>query len=472
MRKASFLFWSFITLVALVLNSCKDDTSFFTKSADLTLRTDTLFFDTVFTSTNSRIPMSVNKQIIVVNPYKQAVKSSFRLRGGAESVFRINVDGEVGPEVDEIEIGANDSVFVFVELSVEPNNDPNSLPLIVRDSIEIITNGNVQHTQLVAWGQDAHYYFRDSVCNEVFDDQEKPYVIYGYLYIPENCTLTIKEGVKLHFAPRSWLYVEGTLKVEGVKGNEVRMEGDRLQPAYEEVAGQWGGVWLNYLSEKNTIKHAIIKNGTVGIYCDSSIGFNEPNVVVENTMVRNMSFDGLSGKSAFIQARNSIFTNCGRYSFLGLWGGIYDLKHCNFTTYSFDFNRRDPTFALNNVRINEFFQIEQAYYIQYDVQNCIVDGGLDEELSFGIFKDLPSTAFGDTLFNNNLVKSERKFIGIHQNNVLNETPAFKDILNHDYNLELNSGAIDIGATNLSILLDYNLNSRDAMPDAGAIEFQK
>ncbi|MFT5725797.1 MAG: hypothetical protein ACI9JN_002926 [Bacteroidia bacterium] len=476
MIKWQWLLLGFGLFLLTELTACKDDLTFLTdNNATLNFSSDTVFFDTVFTNNSPRIPLSVNHQFVVVNPYKDAVKTNFKLINGVNSVFRINVDGEVGPEVNEIEILGNDSVFVFVELSIDENNDPQSLPLIVRDSIEISTNGNRQYVQLAAWGQDAHYFLRDTVCNMVLDDKLKPYVVHSYLYVPENCTLTIKEGVKMHFAPRSWLYVEGTLIIEGTKDEKVQFQGDRLQPEFEESAGQWGGIWLDYLSKNNTIKHAVIKNGTVGIYCDSSdiltMQNDSPKVTVENTQIRNMSFDGLSGKAAYIKATNSIFTNCGRYTFLGLWGGKYDLKHCNFTTYNQDFSRRDPTFALNNVQINEFFQIVGVYRMVYDVQNCIIDGGLEEEVSFGIYKEVPLLGlFGDTLFNNNLVRTERKFVGLHVDNVVNISPLFLDIRNHDYHLGVGSAAINIGAP-LSIPRDYEEELRSAPSDAGAFEFR-
>ncbi len=462
-----------VTVTALI--SCNNDDSFFTgANAELTFSQDTVFFDTVFTAASPRIPMSVNKQFVVRNPHNKRVKSSLKLMS-PKSVFRINVDGEVGPIVSDIEIGPNDSIFVFVELSVDPNNEPESLPLIVRDSIEVETNGSIDYVQLIAWGQDAHYMFRDTVCNVVLSDKMKPYVVYGYLYVPENCTLTIEEGVRMHFAPQSWLYVEGTLIINGTNEERVLFQGDRLQPEYEEEAGQWGGIWLDYLSSGNRINYAEIKNGTVGVYCDSSDIQSNPNllpkVVVRNTEVRNMSFDGLSGKSVYLQARNSVFSNCGRYTFLGLWGGRYDLKHCNFTTYGFDFSRREPTFVLNNAKINEFFQIERVYDIKYDVQNCIIDGALEEEVSFGLFRSAPVRfEVNDTLFQNNLVRTEWEFGGIHTDNVTSVSPSFIDIRNHDYHIESNSGAINIGNTAVGLARDFENRLRDAKPDAGAFEY--
>lgn len=467
-----------VVTFTLILSSCNDDQVFYTGSdASLTLRSDTIFFDTVFTSNIPRIPLSVNKQLVVVNPLKEAVKTDFMLYGGSESVFRINVDGEVGPSVSDIEIGPGDSIFVFVELSVDENDDPQSLPLIVRDSLSISTNGNQQQVQLMAWGQDAEYFFRDTLCDVTFSDKQKPYVVYGYLYVPENCKLTIEEGVKMHFAPRSWLYVEGTLEIRGTKDEPVEFQGDRLQPDFEEVAGQWGGIWIDKLSRGSTIKHAIIKNGTVGIYCDSTTGFSynmPPAVVVDNTLVRNMSFDGLSGKSARIIARNSIFTNCGRYSFLGLFGGVYDLKHCTFATYGYDFARRDPTFVVNNVRLNDFNQIVQVYPTQYDVANCLIDGSLESEAAFATFTGIDEPLlFGDTSFHHNLVKHDRKLDYKGMGNVIvpmGEDAGLVNPQGREYRLLPSSKARDIGDPIPGISLDYLEATRDAKPDAGAIEF--
>lgn len=478
-------FWLFglLALVSLFkFSACSDDPVFLKDpSAQLTLRSDTLFFDTVFTANSPRIPASVNKQFIVVNPHNKSVTTDFRLAGGENSVFRINVDGEVGPVVNNVEIRPNDSVFVFVELSIDPNNDPQSLPLIVRDSVVVNTNGNDQNVQLIAWGQDAHYFLRDTLCSTVLSDKEKPYVVYGYLYVPENCNLTIREGVQLHFAPGAWLYVEGTLTVLGTKDEPVKFEGDRLQPSFEEIPGQWGGIWIDRLSTGNRIRYAEIKNGTVGIYCDSSLDLNQRSVTVENTMVRNMSFDGLSGKRANIQATNSIFANCGRYSFLGLWGGVYDLKHCNFITYNYYFGRKDPTFALNNVQIDEFFRVVGVYDLAFNIQNCIIEGSLEDEVSFGLV-DPDSILLVEKVFDDNMVRltdvdATKTLKGFGKNNVVNTgRPSlgnifFEDYRKHNYHLKMGALPIDSGATDLGINVDFEGNSRDGMPDIGAFEFQ-
>jgi hypothetical protein len=467
-NRVSFLV--FIALVAWLVfgTACKDDLAIDRTSAvDLRTSADTIFFDTVFTSPNAGTPLSVNKQFVIVNPLKNAIEVSVSLAGIRSGLFRLNVDGIVGPDVRNLTLLPGDSVFAFVELHVDPNNDPMSLPLIVRDSIRIESNGKVKHVQLVAWGQDAHYMMRDTLCNTVLDDPLKPYVVYGYLYVPENCVLTIEKGVKMHFAPRSWLFVEGTLIINGTKEDPVYFEGDRLEPDFEEIAGQWGGIWLAYPSKDNSITHARIKNATVGVYCDSISSNGAYNVAIRNTHVRNMLFDGLSGKGSSIQAQNSIFENCGRFSFLGLYGGNYKLQHCDFVTYNFDFARRDPTFVLNNIQRDEAGAEIGSFPIRAQVQNNIIYGSLDNELAL----DFNSNKVDEFMLQNNLIKTELEGLDVAGlNNLLNQDPRFKNPALHKFQLDTLSPAIDLGRTLSPIIsTDFDENPRNAKPDAGAFE---
>ena len=51
---------------------------------------------------------------------KNCVLSNVTLAGGASSAFKINVDGYKGPTVSNLEIDANDSLHVFVNVSIDP----------------------------------------------------------------------------------------------------------------------------------------------------------------------------------------------------------------------------------------------------------------------------------------------------------------------------------------------------------------
>jgi len=65
----------------------------------LNFSTDTIFFDTVFTSVGS-----VTKRMLVYNENNSKLMiSSISLAGGNKSNFTINVDGAPGPKLSDIE---------------------------------------------------------------------------------------------------------------------------------------------------------------------------------------------------------------------------------------------------------------------------------------------------------------------------------------------------------------------------------
>ena len=55
----------------------------------------------------------------------------------------------------------NDSLFVFVEVTLDVNNQ--NSPLIIEDSVRFKTNGLDQYVKLAVWGQDAYFYYNDTV---------------------------------------------------------------------------------------------------------------------------------------------------------------------------------------------------------------------------------------------------------------------------------------------------------------------
>ena len=189
-----------ITLLAIIsINSCKKDVILSDSNAKLNFSTDTILFDTVFASIGS-----VTKNFRVYNPYDEVLKiSSIRLANGAASLFRVNVNGIPGTSFSDIEIRGGDSIWVFVEVTVNPNNQ--SLPYVVQDSLVFETNGNIQDIDLVAWGQNAHFFIAkkespnlppyviiDTNLNSTITwDKTLPYVIYGGFAVVDSSTSLI-----------------------------------------------------------------------------------------------------------------------------------------------------------------------------------------------------------------------------------------------------------------------------------------
>ncbi|MEY2924868.1 MAG: hypothetical protein RLZZ337_1416 [Bacteroidota bacterium] len=461
----------------MVISSCRIEEFTLDPNHKLEISADTVWFDTVFTKVNTSTPKSVNKQIIIRNPQNKSIKTSIQLASGATSHFRLNVDGESGHQFSDVEIFPNDSIFMFLEVHPDANNNsPDFNPLIIRDSILFETNGNEQKVNIIGWGQDAHYIFRDSIERDTTWANDKlPIVVYGYCYVKPGVTLTIEKGMNLHFAPSSWLFVEGRVDIKGDVDAPVLIQGDRLQPMWEERQGQWGGIWINYPSFGSTIEHAIIKNGTVGVYCDTISGnANQPNITIKKTMIRNMSFDGVAGRYSHIVMENSVSAECGRFTFLASFGGKYDVQNCTFYSGTRGGGRNGPTFGFLNVNRNEFNQILGTYPIQFYFVNNIVHG-INAEGEIG--RDLDETKIGSgSVVDYNLLRSNDAFyFGNGSNNIaIPNFQAFQflDLDTYNFDLDTLSPAKDKGLLRSPILTDDFLNrSRIGNPDIGAFESQ-
>ncbi|NTW32469.1 MAG: hypothetical protein HGB12_07575 [Bacteroidetes bacterium] len=471
---------SVLTFLSLfLLGSCKKDKILSDTSAKLSFSKDTVFFDTVFTTVGS-----TTKQLKIFNTYNQRIKiSSIRLADGANSNFTLNIDGIASNNVNDIEIEANDSIFIFVKVTVNPNNS--NSPLVISDSLIFETNGNIQQIQLVAWGQDAYYHTPNHFapnfpaysiieCNAIWTN-DKPHVIYGYAVVDSACTLTIKENARIYFHKNSvlWVYKEGTLKIEGTLDNPVTFQGDRLEQSYKDIPGQWGKIWLSAGSKNNEINHAIIKNGIIGIHVDTTAtNPTQPTLKIENTIIENMSGAGILAQGSWVEAKNCVIANCGQYAVVFNIGGKYDFRHCTIGNYWSYSSRQTQSLVLNNYYedVDHNIQIrnlENAYF-----GNCIIYGSIEEEI---VLNKYPSAGVFNYKFENCLLKTKLNTgdASFFSNCIVNSDPAFTDISKNDYSLTSGSAAINKG--NVSIgqgvpfdILNHN-RTIDVAPDIGAYE---
>ena len=117
----------------LLATSCKKES--FITSSDALLRAseDTLHFDTVFTTLGSTTQYL---KLFNQNDAKLNI-SSIELMGGASSFFKLNVDGLPGTSFKNIEMEANDSLYFFASVRIDPNIA--NLPFLVRDSIKTVS---------------------------------------------------------------------------------------------------------------------------------------------------------------------------------------------------------------------------------------------------------------------------------------------------------------------------------------------
>src|SRR6266550_9149150 len=102
--------------IAIVAFSCKKESFITSPQAQLGVSSDTLTYDTVFTTAGS-----ITKSFKIFNLNNQKLRlSKVKLMGGAASAYKMNVDGTSATEVDNIDIAANDSLYVFVQVNINP----------------------------------------------------------------------------------------------------------------------------------------------------------------------------------------------------------------------------------------------------------------------------------------------------------------------------------------------------------------
>lgn len=476
-NKLSFLSGiSIVFLIIFLSSACtKEEPIDQSPELKLSFSTDTVFFDTIFTTVGS-----ASQVFMIYNPSNKRLNiSSISLGQGTDSPFRINVDGHSGTTISDLEIAAGDSAFVIVKVTINPNQA--NTPLVASDSIVFNTNGNLQDVKLVAWGQDA-YFYRNAILgsNYVFN-ADKPHVIYGYLIVDSLYTLNIQAGAQVHLHSNALLivYTDATLRVDGTPDNPVIFQGDRLEDAYRDVSGQWGRIWLYAGSINNEINYAIIKNGEVGVHADTTGNSQNPTLRISNTLIYNMSSTGILGQGTTIEAANCVIGNCGVSSVALTLGGKYDFRQCTLGNYWNRTYRRGTALVLNNYyidnkNITQLRPLEMAYF-----GNCVIYGDKDEELSLDRYNDegVFNYKFDHSLLRTKMALNEEGFPGSFKNT----DPWFRDPKANLFQPDsLLSGLIDKGANTvllgsfIDLSKDIEQNSRisDAAPDIGAYEFQE
>lgn len=396
-----------ILFFGLFILSCKKDKLKTDSDAKLTFSTDTVFFDTVFTTLGSS-----TRNFRVINPYANKLKiSSIRFESGNSSQFIVNVDGAQGKEFKDIEIAAKDSMYIFIQVNVNPQN-PNT-PFIIRDKLIFEINGNTQIVNLEAWGQNAYYHrptsaikFKDgtylsySIIGELSNavtgsgnnftlKTDKPHVVFGYLVVDSAQKLMVPAGAKFYMSYKAglWVYSDGEIKIKGTLGNEVTFNSARTEPEYYNEPGQWDRIWINEGSTGNEIDYAIIKNGFVGVQAEltsntGTLTLSKPRKLkITNTQIHNMSLWGLYSFAYNIYSYNNVISNCKDNGLNISFGGNYTFLHCTFANY---FDKGDKPRTTPNININNYYEdlvlpMDSCYF-----GNCIIDGKLDNEINIDL----------------------------------------------------------------------------------------
>ncbi|MBI9033806.1 MAG: hypothetical protein JEZ03_04985 [Bacteroidales bacterium] len=462
-------------LSLLTIYSCKKDEFITGNDAVLNFSSDTILFDTVFTSLGSS-----RRQLTIYNPHDKKINiSSIKLAGGERSPYRINIDGESTLEMKDYELAANDSLFIQVQVTINPTDANN--PFIIKDSILFHTDANIQDVNLVAYGQNAHFHANELLVGQHLWEADKPHIVYGFVIVDDslNSSLSIAPGCQIYMHSNAMIAVDSSasLKIYGTTESPVTVQGDRLEDWYNDIPGQWGMIWLAAGSKENYISNATIKNGTIGVRADTLGASSEPTLIINNSRIENMLGHGLLGQGTSIEASNCVFGNCGKYEVVLALGGEYNFRNCTMGNYWSNGNGA-AGLAMNNYYIYEYDTIPRDITNAY-FGNCIIYGTAKNE----IIIDKTTLAELNYSFDHCLLKIEYK---IDESEYFNNCLKTNEIYFHnptlgDFRLDtIASPAVNAGSMN--VIQDYPYNDlskdinginriADGQPDLGAYEFQ-
>jgi hypothetical protein len=497
--KMKFLQNTLLVSIALVLTlwACRKEDDLTTDTSDkLAFSTDTLRFDTVFTSIGS-----ATRAFRIINPNNKRINiSSIKLAGKTQAVFNLNIDGVSGRAFTNVEIPAKDSIWVFAEVTINPNAPLSSSPFVIAEDLEFETNGNKQRVVIEAFGQNANYIpsrwaaGKQAILNcggsEVVWNDPKPYIIYGVLAI-SNGTLRLPAGCRVYVhgglaRPNdSTLYRDGILFIlndgrlvtDGTLDKPVIIEGDRLEKEFQDIPDQWAGIILGERSRGNSLKYTTIRNSRVGIRVDSSA-----NLQLQNCKIYNTAASGLQARHANVVAINTLIHSNGGNSAQLDFGGNHTFQYCTLS----GLGSSSPALSANNVWCYEATSLGQCVRaksnsLSINLFNCIMFGTKEDQVELFDATTNVTTDFNVTM--NNCIVRVKDLLGAKAfPNFL--TDNCKDCINApttaklfrkpnsgDYHLDTLSIAEQKALPIIGINADLDNKTRDAQkPDIGCYEF--
>ena len=390
--------------------------------------------------------------------------------GGSASNFKINVDGSPEVQFSGIEIEGNDSMYVFVNVNVNPNAA--NQPFVIRDSIKIEWNGNTSFKQLEAWGQNANY-IRSTILQGNFTwNKTRPYVILGGLIVDTNSVLTIQAGTRIYLNADAPFIVDGTLIVNGTKSDSVVFRGNRLDDPYKDYPGAWPGIYFRGSSINNNLKYTYINNAYQGLVAEKPSTNANPKLTLNNCVLDNIYDIGLFGINSSIVANNSLISNCGNNIAL-IYGGTYQFNHCTVLTVSNSFiQHKNPVLTATNYvkQNNQTFTAPLTATFTNSIlwgERGLVD---NEVLVQKEGTDVTNLILQNVLFKAKTDPSNTTFANV----IRNTDPQFDsvDVVKRFYNFRLKTGsqAINKGIVT-PLLTDFDGLPRVGLPDLGAYEKQ-
>jgi hypothetical protein len=416
------------------------------------------------------------------------------------------MQGNQGKSFENVTLLAKDSIYIFIETTAK-SSDANPTDFLYTDQIQFDSGANLQKVELVTLIKDAILLypkrFNDGTTetlpigdqkiygfklnqndpvngNELHFTKHKEYVIYGYAAVPSGKTAIFDAGARVHFHANSGIIVadNASINVNGTAStttnfeNEVIFDGDRIEPDFAEIPGQWSAIWLTDGSTNNSFNHLTIKNATIGMLIQNNDGST---VQIKNTQIYNCTNYGILAQTAKIIGENIAINNTGIASLACNYGGDYSFTHCTFNN---NWNSSTQVaVSINNYFIGAVPEVKNLTAATFN--NCIIYGSYSNEMIL----DKKAGAQFEYKFSNCLLKLDYTSNQINSNPlyqfntdsshynaiILNKDPKFLNNNLNKLNIDINSAAFAKGNSSYIIPFDIIGNSRTTPPDLGAYQ---
>ncbi|TDS57195.1 hypothetical protein [Myroides indicus] len=398
------------TLVIICLSiSCRKDIDFEPMSDSLTFSKDTVYLDTVFTN--------IKSAVYTLKAYNNSTKNIYipkvGLANGEQSYYKLMIDGISGKTFENIEVLAKDSIYIFIETSIDFDKTRDKSYLYT-DQIQFLGGAKPQNIELVSLVRDAYFLYPKKDLNGITEQidvsknkkengfwltenhptagntlhltNKKPYVIYGFAAIPEGKKLIIDQGAELFFYNNSGLIAKKNSSIEanGTIEEPIVFTGNRLEYSYRYLPGQWRGIWLQETS-KSSLNNLIVTNTDIGLIAENTLDLNLYNVQIYNSVQY-----GLLAINAQINGKNLITANAGISTMALQEGGNYSFIHSSLVNY---WNAPDQTSLLIENKA-------ETSLGSYTFENCLIYSSAST--SFNIHSD--EANIQKFKFKNNLFK--------------------------------------------------------------------
>lgn len=443
--------------------SCIEDGFSSSPSDRPTFSTDTLQMGTVITT-----DVSTTQRFTVRNPHsKGLIISEIRMDGPNADYFRLNVDGFAGTVFNNVEIRANDSIYIFVSCTLPENNL--DAPVDLDADIRFITNGNTDRVVVHATGQDVTRLYGETVAASATFNPDRPYQVFDSLVVAPEATLTLPAGTRLMFHDKAYMRVYGTLIAEGTVEKPVELRGDRTGDVisgitFDLMAGQWHGVDFMPGSKDNRLSHTVIRNTVQGVVAIDT------DLELVNSRLRNSQFRALSAQGTNITAVGCEFAEAP-YGTVFIAGGESVFDQCTFPNYYLFSAVYEPALTLAHVNAETAMPDYEGPFTKAVISNSILYG-LGPDITPGNLDDT------DVFLYNCLLKSNGSDDEHFVDCIWGEDPLYHTVREEyifDYRLNEDSPAIGKGNasfnTHPAAATDAYGLPRGANPDLGAYVYR-